>query len=174
MKVLLPLGISFYTLQAIGYLIDVYRKKYAAETNFCKLSLFLIFFPQILEGPISRYDQTADQLYEGHKADYKGITYGLQRILWGLFKKMVVAGPSVPFGQDRFRQSRKLFRGMRAFCLFSVIPCNSMPIFRALSISPSAAASCSASNFPKISSVRFLRRARRSSGNAGISRSACG
>lgn len=91
MKMLLPLGISFYTLQAIGYLIDVYRKKYAAETNFCKLSLFLIFFPQILEGPISRYDQTADQLYEGHKADYKGITYGLQRILWGLFKKMVVA-----------------------------------------------------------------------------------
>ena len=91
LKLFLPLGISFYTLQAIGYLIDVYRRKYPAERHFGKLSLFLLFFPQILEGPIARYDQTGAQIFEGHRADYKNITFGLQRILWGLFKKMVVA-----------------------------------------------------------------------------------
>lgn len=91
LKLFLPIGISFYTLQAIGYLIDVYRNKYPAERNFFKVALFLIFFAQILEGPIARFDQTANQLYEGHRADYHNITFGLQRILWGLFKKMVVA-----------------------------------------------------------------------------------
>jgi len=87
----LPIGISYYTLEAVGYLIDVYRKKYPAEKNFFKVALFLMFFPQILEGPIARFEQTADRLYAGHRADYKNITFSLQRILWGLFKKMVVA-----------------------------------------------------------------------------------
>ena len=91
LKLILPLGISFYTLQAIGYLIDVYRKKIVAEKNFFKVALFLCFFPQILEGPIAKYDQTAAQLYEGHKFDYKTVAFGAQRILWGLFKKMIVA-----------------------------------------------------------------------------------
>lgn len=91
LRLALPLGISFYTLTAIGYMTDVSRGKYAAEKNFGKLCLFLCFFPQILEGPICRYDQTADQLFEGHSADYRGMTFGLQRIVWGLFKKMVVA-----------------------------------------------------------------------------------
>ena len=91
LKLVLPLGISFYTLQAIGYLVDVYRKKLPAEKNFFKVALFLCFFPQILEGPIAKYDQTAEQLYEGHKFDYKQVAFGAQRVLWGLFKKMVVA-----------------------------------------------------------------------------------
>ena len=91
LKLILPLGISFYTLQAIGYLIDVYRKKIVAEKNFFKVALFLCFFPQILEGPIAKYDQTAAQLCEGHKFDYKTVAFGAQRILWGLFKKMIVA-----------------------------------------------------------------------------------
>lgn len=91
LRIALPLGISFYTLTAIGYMVDVYRGKYAAEKNFGKLCLFLGFFPQILEGPICRYDQTGGQLFEGHSADYKGMLFGMQRILWGLFKKMIVA-----------------------------------------------------------------------------------
>ena len=91
LKLFLPLGISFYTLQALGYLIDVYRKKYEAERNFSKVALFLLFFPQILEGPIGRFDKLADQLYEGHSANYENIIFGLERIAWGLFKKMVVA-----------------------------------------------------------------------------------
>jgi len=91
LKLILPLGISFYTLSAIGYLIDIHRKKYAAEKNFFKVLLFLVFFPSILEGPICRYDQTGTLMCEGHRADYKGMLFGLQRILWGLFKKMVIA-----------------------------------------------------------------------------------
>lgn len=91
LNLLLPLGISFYTLEAIGYLIDVSRGKYRACKNFFKVALFLMFFAQVLEGPIARFDQTADQLYNGNKANYKGITFGMQRILWGLFKKMIVA-----------------------------------------------------------------------------------
>ena len=58
LKLLLPLGISYYTLQAIGYIVDTYRGKYRAETNFAKLALFLSFFPQIMEGPIARYTDT--------------------------------------------------------------------------------------------------------------------
>lgn len=91
LKLFLPIGISFYTLQAIGYIVDVYRGKYPAEVQFGKVALFLMFFPQIMEGPIAKYDQTADQLFEGHRLDYQNITFGLQRILWGLFKKMIVA-----------------------------------------------------------------------------------
>lgn len=91
LQLALPLGISFYTLTAVGYMVDVSRGKYTPEKNFGKLTLFLCFFPQILEGPICRYDQTAAQLAEGHEADYQGMLFGLQRIVWGLFKKMVVA-----------------------------------------------------------------------------------
>ena len=91
LKLALPLGISFYTLTAIGYLTDVYRKKYSAEKNFFKVCLFLCFFPQILEGPICRYDQSGKALFEGNAAGYDRFVFGLQRILWGLFKKMVVA-----------------------------------------------------------------------------------
>ncbi|MEE1330854.1 MAG: MBOAT family O-acyltransferase [Acutalibacteraceae bacterium] len=91
MKFILPLGISYYTLQAAGYIIDVYRGKYRASENFAKVALFLSFFPQIVEGPIGRFDLLADQLYCGHSFDYDRFTQGIQRIVWGLFKKMVIA-----------------------------------------------------------------------------------
>lgn len=91
LHLLLPLGISFYTLSAVSYLADVYWEKYPAEKNYFKLLLFLMFFPVIVEGPISRYNQLAGQLYEGHRFDYHKFTYGLQLIVWGLFKKMVIA-----------------------------------------------------------------------------------
>lgn len=90
-KFMLPLGISYYTLQAAGYIIDVYRGKYRASENFAKVALFLSFFPQIVEGPIGRFDLLADQLYFGHSFDYDRFTQGIQRIAWGLFKKMVIA-----------------------------------------------------------------------------------
>lgn len=91
LKLLMPLGISYYTLMAASYLIDVYRGKYAASTHLGKVALFLSFFPQITEGPIGRFDLLADQLYEGQKFDYQRICYGLQLIFWGLFKKLVIA-----------------------------------------------------------------------------------
>ncbi len=90
LNLVMPLGISFYTLTAIGYLVDVHRAKYPPETNYFKVLLFLTFFATITEGPILRYDGSAT-LFEGHRADYKGICHGCQRILWGLFKKLVIA-----------------------------------------------------------------------------------
>lgn len=87
----LPLGISFYTFQTLGYVIDVYRGKYEAETNPFKFALFVSFFPQLVQGPISRFDDLAQSLFAQHKFDTKTVSYGLQRILWGYFKKMVIA-----------------------------------------------------------------------------------
>ncbi len=91
LKLFLPLGISFYTLSAIGYLVDVHRKKYAAEKNPFKILAFLTFFASIIEGPILRYDQDGKQIVEGHRFEYKNFTHGAQRVLWGLFKKVVIA-----------------------------------------------------------------------------------
>lgn len=90
-KILLPLGISFYTFQSAGYIIDVYRGKYAPDKNFAKFALFVSFFPQIVQGPISRYDQLAHQLFEPHSFHYREFKFGAQRALWGFFKKMVIA-----------------------------------------------------------------------------------
>lgn len=91
LRLLLPLGISFYTLSAIGYIIDVYRGKYRADKNLGHLALFLSFFGQIVEGPIGRYDQMSDELLSGHSFQPKNISFGVQRIVWGLFKKIVIA-----------------------------------------------------------------------------------
>lgn len=88
---LLPIGISFYTLQAAGYLIDVYRGKFPAERNFGRLALFLAFFPQLMEGPICQYDQTARSLWEGRALKWQNVTFGAQRILFGVMKKVVIA-----------------------------------------------------------------------------------
>lgn len=87
----LPMGISFYTFQAIGYLIDVYRGAVPAEKNLFKAALFVSFFPQLIQGPISRYGDLAQTLYQEHPFDSKTVSRGLQRILWGYFKKMVIA-----------------------------------------------------------------------------------
>ena len=87
----LPMGISFYTFQALGYLIDVYRGTVAAERNPFRLALFVSFFPQLIQGPISRFGDLAQSLYEEHKFDTKQFGFGLERILWGYFKKLVIA-----------------------------------------------------------------------------------
>ena len=88
---LLPMGISFYTFQTMGYLIDVYRGKTTVEKNPARLALFVSFFPQLVQGPISRHSDLASQLYTPHSFDRRGFTFGVQRILWGYFKKLVIA-----------------------------------------------------------------------------------
>ncbi len=88
---LIPLGISFYTFQSMSYLIDLYRGKYSPDTNLAKFALFVSFFPQIVQGPISRYNQLAGQLYQGHSFEYKRVKFGVQLIFWGFFKKLVIA-----------------------------------------------------------------------------------
>lgn len=89
--ILIPLGISFYTFQSAAYIIDIYRDKISPDTNIARFALFTAFFPQIIQGPISRHDQLAHQLYEGHEFDYRNLTHGAQLVLWGFFKKLVIA-----------------------------------------------------------------------------------
>ncbi len=87
----LPLGISFYTFQTMGYLIDLYRGEYEPERNFFKFSLFVSFFPQLIQGPISRFGSLSKDLYASHPFDGRQVSFGLQRMLYGYFKKMVIA-----------------------------------------------------------------------------------
>ena len=93
---LLPLGISFYTFQSMGYLIDVYNGKYAPERNPAKFALFVSFFPQLIQGPIARYDQLGPQLWQGHKLSCDTLQRSVLLILWGLFKKLVIADRALP------------------------------------------------------------------------------
>lgn len=86
-----PLGISFYTLQAIGYMIDVYRGTVPAEKHPGKIALFLSFFPQLMEGPFYRYGEMAKQLCAGRQITGKNLAFGCQRIIWGMFKKLLIA-----------------------------------------------------------------------------------
>lgn len=86
-----PLGISFYTLQVISYLADIYNGKTDAQKNPAKYLLFLLFFPQIVQGPIPRYQQLDGQLYEGHGFHEEKFVKGVQLILWGFFLKFMIA-----------------------------------------------------------------------------------
>ncbi len=90
-SIIVPLGIAFYTMQAVSYCVDVYRGKYQAETNFVRYLLYMSYFPIIMQGPISRYDQLAHQLTTPHKFSYDRMKSGLSLALYGLFKKMVIA-----------------------------------------------------------------------------------
>jgi len=85
------LGISYYTFALAGYMADVYWKKDRAETGFCRLLLYLIYFPHITQGPIPRHGRLAPQLFAGHAFDYERLCFGLQRMVWGFFKKSVAA-----------------------------------------------------------------------------------
>ena len=88
---IVPLGISFYTFQAVGYLFDVYWEKCEIQKNFLRFTLFVSFFPQLVQGPISRYSHLSQTLYGKHSFDGKNIRSGLERILYGCFKKLVIA-----------------------------------------------------------------------------------
>ncbi len=89
--IIVPMGISFYTFQSMGYLIDVYRGVVPAERNFFRLALFVSFFPQLIQGPISRFGDLSQTLFSEHPFEGKTLCLGLQRVLWGFFKKLVVA-----------------------------------------------------------------------------------
>jgi len=91
MRFALPMGISFYTFQTVAYLVDVYRERAKPEENPLKLALFVSFFPQIIQGPISRFGELSQTLYNGEAINGKDFTRGAQRILWGFFKKLVIA-----------------------------------------------------------------------------------
>ncbi len=92
-----PIGISFYTLEAVSYIIDVRRGKLKADRNLFHLALHLAFFPQIIEGPIARYDETGAKLFEGKSLEYPNLANGFIRILYGILKKVLVADRLNPF-----------------------------------------------------------------------------
>ena len=94
---IMTIGISFYTFQAIGYLVDVYRNEISAEKNFLKLTLLISFFPKLLSGPIEPSKDFLKQINDIEKIkvwDYRRVTNGLVLVLWGLFVKMVIADRS--------------------------------------------------------------------------------
>lgn len=89
--VILPVGISFYTFQALGYTVDVYRKDIEPEKNILRYALFVSFFPQLVAGPIERSGNLIKQLRERHYFDTKRIANGMMLMLWGFFEKLVIA-----------------------------------------------------------------------------------
>lgn len=88
---ILPMGISYYTLMAISYIVDVYRGTIRAEKNPCRLLLFVCYFPHIIEGPFDRYNKLDSQFRQPHSFDYDTVKNGGILILYGLFKKLVIA-----------------------------------------------------------------------------------
>ena len=111
---ILPLGISFYTFQSLGYLISVYQEKCQPQRSFPRLLLFTCFFPQILQGPISDYRQLSGELFRPHPFDFDNLCRGAQRMLWGFFKKLVVADTLAPYVSALF-QDYPGYAGLAAF-----------------------------------------------------------
>lgn len=91
-NILVPIGVSYYTLQVISYLVDVYKGKYEAQQSLGKYLMYVIYIPYLIIGPINRYDQISESLYAKKKWDTNRILNGGIRILWGAFKKLVIAG----------------------------------------------------------------------------------
>lgn len=91
LNIILPVGISFYTFQTLSYSIDVYRKKMEPTKDFIAFTAFVSFFPQLVAGPIERATNLLPQFYKHRRFEYSKAVDGLRQILWGLFKKMVIA-----------------------------------------------------------------------------------
>lgn len=91
LDILLPIGISFHTFQSLGYIIDVYREKIPVERSFMKFALFVSFFPLLVAGPIERANHLLPQLERIHRFDVARLSSGLKLMLWGFFKKVVIA-----------------------------------------------------------------------------------
>lgn len=91
LEVIVPLGISYYTFSSIGYLLDVYWRKTEHIDNYFKFALCVLYFPQIVQGPIARYQRLEKELFKEHTFDYKQVCFGMQLMLYGYAKKMILA-----------------------------------------------------------------------------------
>ncbi len=128
-NIIQPLGISFYTMMAISYLADVHSGKYNAQKNPFRVGLYLAFFLTIVEGPFARYDQLGTQLQQGKRFNPSDFVYGAQRVVWGLFKKIVIADRAAEFVNITFDNSDNysgvvvaaaiLFYTLQLYCEFS-------------------------------------------------------
>jgi len=105
LNIILPVGISFYTFQTLSYTIDVYRKKLEPTKDFMAFSAFVCFFPQLVAGPIERATNLLPQFYKKRTFEYHKAVNGMRQILWGLFKKVVIADNCAEFANQIFNNS---------------------------------------------------------------------
>lgn len=122
LHVLLPVGISFHTFQAVSYTVEVYRGRSPAEHNLLDYALYVAFFPQMVAGPIERPYNLLPQFHKDQSLTFDGFRAGMRAILWGLFKKMVVADTVAPFVSNVYTQPQR-FSGLIlliATCFFAV------------------------------------------------------
>ena len=114
LELAVPVGISYFTLEAVAYLADVYWEKTNAEKNFFNVALFLSFFPKLVEGPISKYSEISP-LFDGPDVTLDNLARGYQRILWGLFKKLVIADQLAPAVNVIFDERNYMDGGVALF-----------------------------------------------------------
>lgn len=105
LDVLLPVGISFYTFHGLSYVIDIYKQRITAENNLVDYSLFVSFFPLLVAGPIERATHLLPQIKKDRIFDYNKAVDGLRQILWGLFKKVVIADQCATYANEIFNNS---------------------------------------------------------------------
>lgn len=105
LTIILPVGISFYTFQTLSYSIDVYKRKLNPSKDFIAFAAFVSFFPQLVAGPIERATHLLPQFYKKRIFDYSKAVDGMRQILWGLFKKIVIADNSAEYANQIFNNS---------------------------------------------------------------------
>ena len=105
LDIILPVGISFYTFQTLSYTIDVYKQKLEPTKDIIAFSAFVSFFPQLVAGPIERATNLLPQFYKERKFDYSRAVDGMRQILWGLFKKIVIADNCAQYANEIFNNS---------------------------------------------------------------------
>lgn len=108
LNIILPVGISFYTFQTLSYTIDVYRRKLEPTTELIDFAAFVSFFPQLVAGPIERATNLLPQFYTKRIFDYPKAVDGMRQILWGLFKKIVIADNCAEFANQIFNNSAQM------------------------------------------------------------------
>lgn len=123
-RMLVPLGLSYYSFSMIGYLLDIYWRKAKFDKNFFKLLICATYFPIIVQGPITRYDKMIKNLSELPGFEFRRVAFGLQRMVWGFFKKLVVADRLAIFTAEFFRHPEE-FAGAEVvivifFCAISL------------------------------------------------------
>ena len=105
LSIILPVGISFYTFHGLSYVIDIYKDRIKVERNFVDYAVFVSFFPLLVAGPIERATHLLPQIKKERTFDYAKAVNGLRQILWGLFKKIVIADNCADFANEIFNNS---------------------------------------------------------------------
>lgn len=115
LNILMPLGISYYTFSVTGYLLDIYWKRYACEPNFFRFLTWTVYFPHIVQGPIARYGQSGMELKKQLSLKWNNFKFGTELILWGMFKKLVIADRISVFINTAYSENYFLEIGIVSF-----------------------------------------------------------